>query len=112
MWHLLATQVGEISLCRIEWIVCFQAQLLEQLHVEPHGESVSPFPADIPGVGFELDLQIPTPFVGPGISIGVDINNVWDLSFLVNLGLGIAIGGFSAGYTWGFPDTYNRSTIV
>ena len=61
-------------------------------------------PADIPGVGFELDLQIPIPIVGPGVSVGVDINNVWDLTFNLNLGVGIAIGGFSAGYTWGFPE--------
>lgn len=62
------------------------------------------FPGDIPGVGFELDLQIPTPIVGPGVSIGVDINNVWALSFVVGVGVGLTVGGFTAGYTWGFPE--------
>ena len=59
-------------------------------------------PEDIPGVGFEIDLVVPTPFVGPGVSVGLDLGGVWDLSFFVNGGIGLSIGAFNAGYTWGF----------
>ncbi|CAB9509102.1 expressed unknown protein [Seminavis robusta] len=67
-------------------------------------------PSDIPGVGFELELQIPTPVVGPGIAVGVDLNPVWDLSVTLSVGAGIGVGGFSAGYTWGFPETSTADT--
>ena len=60
-------------------------------------------PNDIPGCGFELELVIPTPFIGPGVAIGVDIEGVWDFSFLINGGIGLSIGYLNAGYTWGFP---------
>jgi hypothetical protein len=58
---------------------------------------------DIPGVFFELDLQIPTPIVGPGAAVGVDLRGIWDASFVLNAGVGLAVGGFTAGYTFGIP---------
>ena len=59
-------------------------------------------PAQIPGVGFELELVVPIPFVGPGVSVGLDIEGIWDLSFFINGGIGLSIGALNAGYTWGF----------
>jgi len=55
---------------------------------------------DIEGLGFSLDLTIPTPVVGPGLSVGLDLDGVWDLQFWLNVGAGISIGGFNVGYTW------------
>lgn len=45
------------------------------------------------------------------MSLGLSIDGVWDLALTINLGAGIGIGGFSAGYTWGFPNAPNSTTF-
>ena len=44
-------------------------------------------------------------YCSPGMSLGLSIDGVWDLSLTVNVGAGIGVGGLSAGYTWGFPES-------
>ncbi|CAB9509101.1 expressed unknown protein [Seminavis robusta] len=70
-----------------------------------NGMAFTGMSTNIPGVGFELELQVPTPVVGPGVAVFVDLNPVWDLS--VTLSVGAGVGSL---LLHGFPETSTADT--